>query len=139
MFIEDFILRQIALLVAVLAKVAGLQKAGQYQEAYQAIDQSLAETFGLDAAIVKRMDVRSLASLITSVNGMDTGKLYSLASLLEAEGEVHAAEGRREESRQSRQHALELFQELAAHPASDLEAKIASRIEAIQEKLAEEE
>ncbi len=136
MFIEDYILRQIALLVAALAKVAGLQKAGHYQEAYQVIDQGIAELFGLDAGIVRQMDVPSLAALVSGVNGMDMGKLYSLASLLEAEGDVLAGEGRQAESRQSRQRALELFLELSTYPAPGLEAKIASRIQAIQEKLA---
>jgi hypothetical protein len=136
MFIEDYILRQIALLVAALAKIAGLKKAGEYQEARQVIDQGIAETFGLDAAIVKQMDVHSLAGLVTSANGMDPGKLYRLASLLEAEGEVLSAEGRKAESRQSLQRALEFFIELSTQPAPGLEEKIAAKIEVIQEKLA---
>jgi hypothetical protein len=136
MFVEDFIRRQIALLVAALARVAGLQKAGQYQEALRFIDQSIAETFGLDAAIVKQMDAASLAGLGSGAAGMDMGKLFSLASLLEAEGDVLAAEGRQAESCSSHQRALELFLELSSHPAPELGQLLSARIEALQGKLA---
>ena len=45
MFTEDYVLRQISLLVAVLAKIAGLKKAGKYQEAQTTHDQAIEEVF----------------------------------------------------------------------------------------------
>ena len=135
MLTEDYLLRQIAQLVAVLAKIAGLKKAGKYQESYKIINQTIEEAFGLDAGIVKQLDDNSLNNIITTVYGVDVGKLYSLAGLLEAEGDVLAAQHRDIESQQSYQRSLDLFLELSAHPITDLDAEVSSRIIELQKKL----
>ena len=135
MFTEDYVLRQISLLVAVLAKIAGLKKAGKYQEAQTSIDQAIEEVFGLDAGIIKQLDDTSLTSLLTSAYGIDTGKLFFLAGLFEAEGDLLAAQQRKKESQQNHQHALDLLLAISAFPATNLEAEVSSKINALQMKL----
>jgi len=136
MFIEDYILRQIAQLVAVLTKIAGLKKAGKYQEAYKTIDQTVEEMFGLDANIVKQLDDNILFGLLTTENGIDLAKIYALADLLKAEGDVLAAQRRKKESRQSYQRALDLFLELSARSTVELEAEVLPKINELQKRLA---
>ena len=47
MFSEDYILRMIRMATAALAQIIGLKKAGQYQQALQAIDQALEEVISV--------------------------------------------------------------------------------------------
>jgi len=135
MFTEDYVLRQISLLVAVLMKVTGLAKGGEYQDAHQVIDQTIEEVFGLDAEIVKQLDEPGLTSLLTSAYGIDLGKYYLLAGLLDAEGDVLASQHREKESRQDYQRALDLYLKLSANPPADLEQEIQLKILEIQKKL----
>jgi hypothetical protein len=136
MFIEDYILRQIAQLVAVIMKIAGLKKAGEYQEAYKTIDQTIEEMFGLDANIVKQLDDNSLFGLLATANGIDLGKLYALADILKTEGDVLAAQRCEKESRQSYQRALDLFLELSARSTAELETEVLPKINELQKRLA---
>jgi len=135
MLTEDYILRQISQLVAVLAKVAGLKKAGKYQQAFQIIDQTINELTGLDADIVKQFDDRSLISFLTNANGIDVGKLFALADLFKAEGDIFAAQDRKLESQQSYQNALNLFYELSTCSPANLEAEVSLRIDELQTNL----
>jgi hypothetical protein len=135
MFTEDYILRQVNLLVAVLAKITGLKKAGEFQEAQKVIDQAIESAFGLDAGLIKQLDENSLTSLITTTYGIDLGKLHTLAGLLEAEGDVLTAQHRETEAHQSYQRALGLFYEFSSHPDNILDAELSSRINALQKKL----
>jgi hypothetical protein len=139
MFTDDYILRQVNLLVAVLAKIAGLKKAGEFQEAQKVIDQAIESAFGLDAGIIKQLDDNSLISLITTVYGIDMGKLHTLACLLEAEGDVLSAQHRKTEAQKSYQRALDLFYEFSSHPDNILDAELSSRINALQKKLGVQE
>ncbi|HWQ47122.1 MAG TPA: hypothetical protein VN376_09650 [Longilinea sp.] len=135
MFTDDHILRQIAQLVAVLKKIAGFKNAGKYHEAYRVIDQSLEDLFSLDAGIIKQLDDTGLASLLKGVYGIDHRKLYFLASLLEAEGDVLAAQQRVPESQQSYQQALDLLYQYSGDAEGDLHAEIATKIDELEQKV----
>ena len=136
MLFEDYILRQISQLVAVLAKIAGFKQAGSYQEAFKIIDQTIEETRGLNASIVKQLDDSRLIDLLSTENGIDLGRIYVLAGLLEAEGDLFSAQQRSQASRESYQHALNLFRELSSHSIPGLEKEVSSKINALQVKLA---
>jgi hypothetical protein len=135
MFIEDYILRQIAFATVVIAKVLGLSKTGKHNEAYEMIDQTIEELLGLDASIVKQMDDAGLVSLLTSFQVIDSGKLFALADLFKAEGDVLASQERNQESQQSYQRALNLFHIFSSHHPDSLETDIQVRINELQEKL----
>lgn len=136
MLFEDYILRQISQLVAVLAKIAGLKQAGAYQEASKLIDQTIQETLGLNANIVKQLDDGSLIDLLSTESGIDLGRIFVLAGLLEAEGDLFSAQQRSQASRESYQHALNLLLELSNHAIPGLEKEVTSKIDALQKKLA---
>jgi predicted negative regulator of RcsB-dependent stress response len=136
MLFEDYVLRQISLLVAVLAKIAGLKQAGSYQQAYKMIDQTIEETLGLNATIVKQLDDASLMELLSTENGLDLGRIFVLAGLLEAEGDLLLAQHRSQASRERYQHALNLLMELSGRSIPGLEKEIPTKINALQMKLA---
>lgn len=136
MFTDDHIIRQIAQLVVVLKKIAGLKNAGKYFDAYGIIDQNLEELFGLEAGIIKQFDVDGLAYLVNGLNGVDSKKLIILASLLEAEGDVQAAQQRDMESQQNYRTALDLLDRFSTETTGEMDKDIAAKIRALEKKLA---
>jgi uncharacterized membrane protein YgaE (UPF0421/DUF939 family) len=101
MFTEDYVLRMINVAVAALVKIIGLKKAGDYQEAQQAIDQALEQLFGLRADIIKRLDEESLLKALTQQGRLDIERLELIADLFKEEGDILAAQSRISESRES--------------------------------------
>lgn len=136
MFTEDYLLRQISQLVAVVAKVTGLARAGNFREAYQAIDQAIETSFGMDANIVRNLDRVALLSLLRSTTGLDSGKAFLLASLLAAEGDVLALQGQGNASRQKYEQALDLCLELSTSNLAGMEEELAAQVRELQAKLA---
>ncbi len=132
---EDYILRQIAQFVAVLMKITGLSKAGQFQEAYKIIDENIEELLGLDASIVKQMNDTGLVNLLTTVYGVDAGRLFALADLFKAEGDLLAAQSRSDESQYSYQRALNLYREFSNQYPAILEEDLSLKINELQKKL----
>lgn len=139
MFTEDFILRQISMLVAVLAKVTGLAKAGKFQEAHQSIDQAIEAVLGLDANIVRNLDHAGLLALFPSMNGLDAGKAFFLAGLLAAEGDVLVQQGQQGASRRKYEQALDLCLSLSASNPAGLEEDLPAMMEELQGKLDDKE
>ena len=135
MLTEDYILRQISLLAAILAKVAGLSRAGQFQEAHRMIDQAVEETLGLNASIVNQMDEPGLLNLLTTLNGLDSAKAFVVANLIEAEGDTFALQGREDESRQCYQRALHLLLETTSQSPDGLEQIVSQKIDELERKL----
>ncbi|GEM_PF-2401381 len=139
MLTEDHILRQIAQFVAVLAKILGLSKAGQFQEACSLIDQAIEGLLGLNANIVKGMDEAGLVTLLTTGLGLDCGKLVVLADLFNVEGDVFAAQQRPNESKDSYQRALNLYYVFTAECKVDVETDILAKIEALEKMISSNE
>ncbi len=135
MFFEDFILRQIAFAAVVAAKVIGLSKNDQFNEAYEMIDQTIEEMFGLKADIVKQMNDEGLVSLLTSSQFVDSDRLFALANLFIVEGDVFASQKRNPESQQSYQRALNLFNIFSSHYPESLDTDIQTWIHELQKKL----
>ncbi len=88
MLTEDYIMRMINQMVAVLTKLIGLKDAGQYQSAQQVIDQSLEQLLGLKPELLKHMDDSSILNLLTSQGELGTERLYILAELYRHEGDI---------------------------------------------------
>ncbi len=135
MLTEDHILRQISRLAAVLAKVAGLAKAGKFQEAYGLIDRTIEEFLGLNASIVKQLDDHSLLNHLTTQNGLDFMKLIALADLLSAEGDVLILQGYDIEGQQDYQRALDLYREVSSQNPVPLQNELAQKIKELMNKL----
>jgi len=101
MFTEDYVLRMINQAVAALVKIIGLKKAGDFQEAQQAIDQALEQLLGLRADIIKRLDDESLLKALTQQGRLDIERLELIADLFKEEGDILAAQNLISESRES--------------------------------------
>ena len=128
-------MRQISQLVAVLAKVTGLAKAGELQKAYQAIDQAIEGALGLDANIVRHLDQAGLLTLLSSGNGLDAGKAYFLANLLAAEGDLLALQKHSAASQQNYAQALDLCLRLSDSKSAGMEEELAAKIQELEGKL----
>ncbi|MGD0744632.1 MAG: DUF6483 family protein [Verrucomicrobiota bacterium] len=99
---RDYLLRQIEQFVGTLAKIAGLTKAEQWQEASTVTAGEFQRLTGMDAAGVVRMSETELLARL--IQGEPTqvveSKAFMLATLLKANGDLIAGQGRPEESRQ---------------------------------------
>jgi hypothetical protein len=99
---RDYLLRQIEQFVAMLAKIAGLTKSEQWQEASAATAGEFQRLAGMDARELLRMSETELLARL--IRGEPTllveSKAFMIATLLKANGDLIASQGRLEESRQ---------------------------------------
>jgi hypothetical protein len=128
MLSEDYIMRMIGQATAVLLKIIGLKKNGDYPEAQQAIDQALEKLIGLKAEIIKQLDNESLLNTLTHEGKLDIDRLALIADLFKEDGDIFAALGRVSESRESYLRSLIFHLETGfdetAQPSDDLTKKI---------------
>src|ERR1700722_11266936 len=97
---RDYLLRQIEEFVAAMAKVAGLAKQEQWQQAATVTSEQFKALAGANAdELVQLSDTDLLARL---VEGEPThvveNKIFMLATLFKAQGDILAGEGKQEES-----------------------------------------
>jgi tetratricopeptide (TPR) repeat protein len=128
MLTEDYIMRMINQMVAVLAKLIGLKDAGQYQSAQQVIDQSLEQLLGLKPELLKHMDDSSILNLLTSQGELGTERLYILAELYRHEGDILLAQNRTQEALFDYQRALYFFLQLPDNQKDQDSSKIKQKI-----------
>lgn len=99
---RDYILRQIEQFVAMLAKIAGLAKNEQWQEASAVTTGEFQRLTGADAVEVLQMSETELLARL--IQGEPTQivetKAFRLATVLKTNGDLIAGQGRLEESRQ---------------------------------------
>lgn len=107
---RDYLLRQIEQFVAMLAKVTGLAKNEQWQEASSSITGEIQRLTGLDGPEVLRLSETELMARL--IQGEPTllveSKAFMLATLLKTSGDLSAGQGRLEESRQYYLKGLQL-------------------------------
>ncbi len=128
MLTEDYIMRMINQMVAVLAKLIGLKDAGQYQSAQQVIDQSLEQLLGLKPELLKHMDDSSILNLLTSQGELGTERLYILAELYRHEGDILLAQNRTQEALFDYQRALYFYLQLPDNQKDQDSSKIKQKI-----------
>jgi hypothetical protein len=63
---DDWLLRELKLLGAVLARMLGLKNGGQVQEALQALDDAEGELLGPQAGVVTRVDSATAAHILSA-------------------------------------------------------------------------
>ncbi|MGA2801759.1 MAG: DUF6483 family protein [Verrucomicrobiota bacterium] len=99
---RDYLLRQIEQFVAMMAKLAGLAKAEQWQEASAVTAGEFQRLTGMDAwEVVRLSETELLARLIQGEpTHVVESKAFMLATLLKTNGDLIAGQGRLEESRQ---------------------------------------
>ena len=99
---RDYLLRQIEQFVAMLAKIAGLAKNEQWQEAAATAAGEFQRLTGADGPEVLRMSETELLARL--IQGEPTqaveSKAFRLATLLKANGDLMAGQGRQAEGRE---------------------------------------
>jgi hypothetical protein len=108
---RDYLLRQIEQFVAMLAKIAGLAKNEQWQEASASAAGEFRRLTGVDGLeMLKMSETELLARVIQSEPTLLVeSKAFMLATLLKAGGDLSAGQGRLDESRQYYLKGLQLL------------------------------
>ena len=111
MYQEDFILRLIRMATAAIARAMGYKAAGEYFQAIEVLDQMLEDVLGMSSMLIHSMQDDSLLEALSTQNGLDTDRLYLVADLLKAQGDIYAEQGELETSRSRYLRALALYLE----------------------------
>jgi hypothetical protein len=126
---RDYIMRLIAQLAAVLAKILGAKNAQNYAEARQIAQSSYEQLLGLTGELVDQMDAATLIMLLG-----EKEKIKALAVLLREEGEILHLLAKLFEGDAKYEKALALFQE-AQRMSTTGDPECEAAIQALQAKL----
>jgi len=131
MFSEDYIMRMISQAVSALLHITRLKQARQYQQAQQAIDQSLEQLTGLRADLLKQLDDEVIFRMLTLQDKLDVERVVMIAELFKVEGDILADQKQLAESQQSYLRALSFFLEAGltdqkVSPSLELTQKVES-------------
>jgi hypothetical protein len=88
MLTEDYLIRAINQLLAVIARALGLKTAGMYIETLRLIDESYDHLLNVKAEVVRSLEDHDLLLLINPGEQMDTARLATVAELSQMEGDV---------------------------------------------------
>jgi len=135
MFRDDHILRMIEQATAAIARIIGLKDARRYPQALAEIDQTLQRFWGLSSDTVGLMSAEALMALARRGERLDIGKLVVLTDLLQAEGDVYAAQDMTPWSADRYLKALDLLLELAFLSDETNWPELAPRIRALVDRL----
>jgi hypothetical protein len=113
MFREDYVLRMIQQAVAVITAILGLTRLERYPEALVEVDRALQRFVGLNLSLVTALSASELVAMLRWGERLDVGKVVVLAELLQAEGDIYAAQGQTGEAQARHVKSLELLLEVA--------------------------
>jgi len=103
---RDYLMRMIAQLSAVIARILFAKNAQTYAEALQLAQNAYEQLLGLNGELVDQMDAATLSMLLG-----EKEKIKALAALLREEGEILHLQGNASEGKVKYEKALALFQE----------------------------
>lgn len=126
---EDYLIRIINQVLAVLAAIVGLKTAGQYLEAQQLVDQGFETLFGLRSDLLKLLDDDRLKDMLTNQGRLDLQRLTLAADLFKEQGDIQMAGGNREAMRGDYQRALNFYLEAALGGQADQEPDLPVKID----------
>jgi tetratricopeptide (TPR) repeat protein len=135
MFTEDYLMRIINQVLAVLMNAIGLRKAGKYAEARQAVEQAIEQLTGLPANIVDLMENAGVLSVLTANGQLEVGRLALLADLYQEQGENLFGLGQPVQGLSAFARALRLALEVALSDDANLSKENICRIESLVHRL----
>jgi tetratricopeptide (TPR) repeat protein len=109
---DDYLIRQINLALTALANIIGLKTAGLYQNALFEIDQFLEQLLGLRSYMIKDLSDEAILTLASIPDGLDTDRLFIIAELIKAEGDIYAAQNYTADSQLDYLRSLNFFIEV---------------------------
>jgi hypothetical protein len=139
MLTEDYFMRMINQMLAVLTKIIGLKDAGQYHEAQQIINQSLEQLLGMPSDLLKQMDDSSVMNILTTQGELVSDRLYMVANLYELEGGLLTDQNRISEANLNHLRALTFYLEIALKGENQDSSDLNDKIEQLQLKLVDQE
>jgi len=113
MLTEDYFMRMINQMLAVLTQILFHKEAGQYQEAQVLVNQSLEELLGVPPKLLKQMDDASLLRLLTTQGELDPDRLAMIAELYNLEGDLLSDESLEQEAAFDYLRSLTFFLEIS--------------------------
>ena len=138
MLTEDYFMRMINQMLAVLTKIIGLKDVGQYQEAQQIVNQSLEQLLGMPSGLLKQMDDSSVMNILTTQGELVSDRLYMVANLYELEGSILTDQNRIPEANIDYLRALTFYLEIALKGEIQYSSELNDKIEHLQLKLSDQ-
>ena len=86
---DDYVLRQVKAIAAILARIIGLRLDGEPEQARAGLEEAYTMLFGTQAALIRRVDSATAVKLIGS-----SEKTLSFAALIQEEAEQEPDEAR---------------------------------------------
>lgn len=123
---EDFLLRELRKVAAMIARAMGFRTSGDLPAARVEIENGYLTLLGPQAALLRILDVQSSARLLA-----DSRKVSALARLTAAESALAADNGKPEHARQLLLRAKSLAREAVDLDPSDEEAKRVAEVLAL--------
>ena len=127
---RDYILRQVELAAAMLARLLGMARDGHRQQAIGLFDQAYQPLVGVSGRVVASLTEEQLLMMLTSGPSPDPRRVGVTVELLVAEAELLAEEGLAAEAAARYRRALGLAAYLASHTASLPDPALAGRLAA---------
>ncbi len=103
----------VAAIAATIARLANLRATGAYEQASAEIEAQLNELIGLKYDQIRYLDDEFILDLLTVNEILDVQRLWYLAVLIDARGDILISKGQRKEGVANRLRALGLFIEVA--------------------------
>ena len=109
MFTNDYIMRQIEMLVQGIALIMGLKKEDRQEEATDLLSGTLVKFFGLSDKAVEELSWESLMSFASPGYAPNEEKCALLAQLIKEKADIAAAHGAKEEAAELYAKALNML------------------------------
>ena len=135
MLTEDYFMRMINQMLAVLTQILYHTEVGQHQEAQTLIDQSLEQLLGIRPNLLKQMDEKSILQLLTTQGELDPDRIVIVADLYKMEGDLFAKQTRKPEALQDYQRALKFYLEISLSSANQDHYNIEYKVNDLTTKL----
>ncbi|MDE3058630.1 MAG: hypothetical protein KGJ59_11810 [Bacteroidota bacterium] len=132
---QDYFMRMISQLTAVLSEVLFHKKAQQMEEARGGIRTGVKSLLGFDLDLLHSFSDAQILELLNTSGELDAAKCYATAMLLKEEAGIDAVEGKTAESVGTAEKALSLMLEMILSGAAGLPASTAADAEALIEIL----
>lgn len=136
MLTEDYLIRQINIILANLGRILGFKTAYMFIEAQIAVNEALQDIFGMPAEIVRQLDDQALLDTLTRLDVVNTDKLQLAADIFKEEGDLYAMRGQTGDSASSYQRALNFYLDAVLNGGAWNLEDPADKIEECLEKLA---
>jgi hypothetical protein len=134
---QDYIMRMIAQMVQVLARILHLRETGRYEQGLAAVDDEMQKFIGLDARFINSLSVKDLVALMKPSIGLDATRALVAADLLKEQGDIYEDQGDPEAAFASHVKSLTLFLEIFITPGVPELPERAAKTEELIERLAE--